>query len=104
MTHNYQPDMNIMEVLIRVDYSDVIVSIINTIDIFDTTELMFVALKYNSINTIKMLSKRGVRIDTTKVIQELPVDKNVEYMVDLLYDNNCEPIEIIEILKRLVFL
>lgn len=101
MTQDYLPSTDIIEVLILVDYGNVIEEIIDTIDIFDTTELMFVALKSNSMKTIKMFSKRGVRIDTTKVIQELPVNESVKCMVDLLYDNNCEPVEIIEILKRL---
>lgn len=104
MSRNYQPNMEVMDILIMADYDNVIKEIIDNLDTFNLEELMIVSLEYTSIKTIKMLLTKGVHIDIVKLTNDVPANKDIEWITNVLIDNNYKSVEITEILKRLIVL
>jgi len=97
----YEPHADLITGLISADYVESLEDIINMDVELDINHLLMKSLQHLSHDVSKMLLKLGAKIDPIQVMKE-SINDDIEWTINVLSDNGCQPVEILELLKRLL--
>lgn len=101
ISHEYEPDPDLITGLISADYMESVKGIIDMDIELDINRLLGQSLQCSSRRVSGMLLKLGAKIDPVQVMKEL-INEDVEWTINVLLDTGCQPMEVLELLKRLL--